>query len=42
MGQNSALKARIKHAQKNTPTGRRLRKKTKDLNKNRTRQFHAK
>lgn len=31
MGQNSALKARIKHAQKNTKVGRALAKRTKDL-----------
>lgn len=31
MGQNSALKARIKHAKKNTAKGRALAKKTKDL-----------
>ena len=33
MGQNSALKARIKHAKKNTKKGRELAKKTKDLRK---------
>ena len=31
MGQNSALKARIKHAKKNTPKGRYLARRTKDL-----------
>jgi len=31
MGQNSALKARIKHAKKNTKIGKRLAKNTKDL-----------
>ena len=30
---NSAKKARIKHAKKNTPKGRELRKKTKELRK---------
>jgi hypothetical protein len=31
MGQNSALKARIKHAKKNTPIGNMLKKFTRDL-----------
>jgi|TARA_Y100000310_G_C20695859_1_gene825660 hypothetical protein len=31
MGMNSAKKARIKHAKKNTPKGRELAKKTKAL-----------
>jgi len=31
MGQNSALKARIKHAKKNTRIGRKLARFTKDL-----------
>jgi hypothetical protein len=31
MGQNSALRARIKHAKKNTRIGKLLAKKTKDL-----------
>lgn len=31
MGQNSALKARIKHSKKNTKVGRALAKRTKDL-----------
>jgi len=35
MGQNSALKARIKHAKKNTKKGKELRLKTKDLRKKR-------
>jgi hypothetical protein len=35
MGQNSALKARIKHAKKNTAKGRELARKTKDLRKKR-------
>lgn len=33
MGQNSALKNRIKHAKKNTKKGRELAQKTKDLRK---------
>jgi len=33
MGQNSALKARIKHAGKNTRIGKKLAKNTKDLRK---------
>lgn len=33
MGQNSALRARIKHAKKNTKKGRELAKKTRDLRK---------
>jgi len=33
MGQNSALKARIKQAKKNTKKGRELRAKTRDLRK---------
>ena len=33
MGMNSAKKARIKHAQKNTPKGRELALKTKELRK---------
>lgn len=33
MGQNSALKARIKHAKKKTPKGKVLAKKTRDLRK---------
>jgi len=33
MGQNSALKARIKHAKKNTPKGRQMARQTKDLRK---------
>jgi len=31
MGMNSAKKARIKHAKKNTPKGKELAKKTKEL-----------
>jgi hypothetical protein len=31
MGMNSAKKARIKHAKKNTPKGKELRQKTKAL-----------
>jgi hypothetical protein len=31
MGGNSAKRARIRHAKKNTPTGKRLAKKTKAL-----------
>lgn len=33
MGQNSALKARIKHSKKNTKKGRELALKTKDVRK---------
>lgn len=33
MGQNSALRARIRHAKKNTKKGRLLAKTTKDLRK---------
>ena len=33
MGQNSALKARIKHAKKNTKIGKRLAQQTRDLKK---------
>jgi hypothetical protein len=33
MGQNSALKARIKHAKKKTKIGKKLAKQTKDLRK---------
>ena len=36
MGQNSAKKARIKHAKKNTPKGRELAGKTKALRRTAT------
>lgn len=41
MGMNSAKKARIKHAKKNTPKGRELAKKTKGLRKRSNLKFHA-